>query len=396
MPRLVVEGNCVHLRDPVHWALTLLLRCCLLTAAHEQVHKLCKTYGIYPGHIAETEEGDDQVRRLYAAHKGAATWLADMSAALGGVGERPLVKRLQALRLLPKDYALPSRKSAVAPALLRQLYDEYKDWPDMLNLIAAGLPVPVSAKGVDKLLRKHGIVHDAAHARKRAKDLEERATLQALYVKYQGDPDQLARIAGEMPGVVGPAQVSKLLRKHGIVGGGGGRGTRGTHGPSQHGPSQRGAAEAFDELFGAAAHGVVPEPVPDRVLGCLQAVHNAAKASPGALGVLSAQQAVDWILSKLDAAEQIFAATAPPHIDYSLAPMRDLDFDFFCMDVSNQLLEAAGIRNDMNDYFKVPGNSDAAWRQRMRAVLQVCAQQLNNKEHLHVAGIPTCIVCDKA
>jgi hypothetical protein len=41
--------------------------------------------------------------------------------------------------------------------------------------------------------------------------------------------------------------------------------------------------------------------------------------------------------------------------DYALAPSGEADLDFFCTDWSNELLEAAGIRNDDGDYFKVWG-----------------------------------------
>lgn len=36
-----------------------------------------------------------------------------------------------------------------------------------------------------KLLRKHGIVHDAAKARKKAREQAERAQLQDLYARYR-------------------------------------------------------------------------------------------------------------------------------------------------------------------------------------------------------------------
>jgi len=48
------------------------------------------------------------------------------------------------------------------------------------------------------------------------------------------------------------------------------------------------------------------------------------------------------------------AGTAAALQDYSLVPSGD-DLDFFCTDWSNELLEAAGIRNDDGDYFKVRG-----------------------------------------
>jgi hypothetical protein len=45
----------------------------------------------------------------------------------------------------------------------------------------------------------------------------------------------------------------------------------------------------------------------------------------------------------------------PVSQDYALAPSGDSDLDFFCTDWSNELLAAAGIRDDDVDYFKVGG-----------------------------------------
>lgn len=44
---------------------------------------------------------------------------------------------------------------------------------------------------------------------------------------------------------------------------------------------------------------------------------------------------------------------AGPLKDFCLVPSGDDDMDFFCTDYSTELLEAAGIRNDNGDYFKV-------------------------------------------
>jgi hypothetical protein len=45
------------------------------------------------------------------------------------------------------------------------------------------------------------------------------------------------------------------------------------------------------------------------------------------------------------------AGAAPA--DYCLVPGAGDDLDFFCSDWSNELLVAAGVRNDSGDYFKV-------------------------------------------
>jgi hypothetical protein len=48
----------------------------------------------------------------------------------------------------------------------------------------------------------------------------------------------------------------------------------------------------------------------------------------------------------------VFLAGAAP-ADYCLVPGAGDDLDFFCTDWSNELLVAAGVRNDSGDYFKV-------------------------------------------
>jgi hypothetical protein len=77
---------------------------------------------------------------------------------------------------------------------------------------------------------------------------------------------------------------------------------------------------------------------------------------------LGAADAVSWLLRKLDAAESVWAAAAKaagaaglPFVpaDYCLVPDGDADVEFFCSDWSNEMLEAAGVRNDDDDYFKV-------------------------------------------
>jgi hypothetical protein len=57
----------------------------------------------------------------------------------------------------------------------------------------------------------------------------------------------------------------------------------------------------------------------------------------------------------LEAAEAVWqqVAAAAALADYCLVPSSDQDLDFFCSDWSNELLMAAGVRNDSGDYFKV-------------------------------------------
>lgn len=47
------------------------------------------------------------------------------------------------------------------------------------------------------------------------------------------------------------------------------------------------------------------------------------------------------------------ARAAGAAADYALVPDGDGAMRFFCSDWSNEMLVAAGIRNDSNDYFKV-------------------------------------------
>lgn len=85
---------------------------------------------------------------------------------------------------------------------------------------------------------------------------------------------------------------------------------------------------------------------------------------------MDAGGAVSWLLAKLDAAESVWAAAAAVAAsvgggaaaaaafapsDYALVPSGEGDLDFFCSEWSNELLEAAGVRNDDDDFFKVGG-----------------------------------------
>lgn len=67
-------------------------------------------------------------------------------------------------------------------------------------------------------------------------------------------------------------------------------------------------------------------------------------------------------------------------MDYALVPQHPDDFEFFCADAAQQLLEAAGIRNDSHDYFKIPGNADDAWRRRLRLLLRDSLERVDSEE----------------
>jgi hypothetical protein len=49
----------------------------------------------------------------------------------------------------------------------------------------------------------------------------------------------------------------------------------------------------------------------------------------------------------------VLLSTGAAPADYCLVPGAGDDLDFFCSDWSNELLVAAGVRNDSGDYFKV-------------------------------------------
>ena len=78
----------------------------------------------------------------------------------------------------------------------------------MLNKVAAHLPGSVSAKQALAQLRRQGILVDEVAQRRRARAAEERSRLTAAYQRHRLQPDFLQHIAGDMPGVVTPAQVS--------------------------------------------------------------------------------------------------------------------------------------------------------------------------------------------
>ncbi|WIA44049.1 hypothetical protein OEZ86_010416 [Tetradesmus obliquus] len=131
------------------------------------------------------------------------------------------------------------------------------------------------------------------------------------------------------------------------------------------------AAAAAAAAAGVRRVGSVPEPQPLQLLGYLQALQQAHQESQR---WLDARGAVGWLLGKLEAAEAVWKAaadlTGAAPADYCLVPGAGDDLDFFCSDWSNELLVAAGVRNDSGDYFKIPGNSTPAWRSRVRGRLQ--------------------------
>ena len=127
-----------------------------------------------------------------------------------------------------------------------------------------------------------------------------------------------------------------------------------------------------------------------------------------------ARGAAAWVLAKLTAAEQLWSLTQPPYVDYSLAMIDASDEDFFMTENAQvwlsrrgslmlhlpgglthscpsrlhdaytahppqELLGAAGFRDDDGDYFKIPGNGGPSWRARVRAAIAKALEQLEQE-----------------
>lgn len=174
----------------------------------------------------------------------------------------------------------------------------------------------------------------------------------------------------------------KLLRKHGLLDGGARKAAR-RQGldldaedalPDRAG-QQGSRVRALVQDEQALGGGAVPEPRPDYVLAALKAMqlnHDPRWLSPS--------EAVDWLRSKVAAAEQLWAGSEPPYVDYALLRDSNADDAFFMTDYAQELLEAAGIRNDSDDYFKIPGNSDTAWRSRLQSALAHGLQHIDSEQ----------------
>ncbi|KAF5834440.1 hypothetical protein DUNSADRAFT_8904 [Dunaliella salina] len=254
----------------------------------------------------------------------------------------------------------------------------------MLNQIAAHLPGGFSAKQVQRLLKKHEVMVDEGMVRKKARQAEERTRLTAAYQRHRLKPQYLEAIAEDMPGMVTVQQVLRMLRKHGLVDGGVKRASRQLQevspigsdeeetGGTQRARKQRAGSEEAP-LDGSRRD--VPQPDSPRVLQALKAMEHAHEGR-----WMDPQAAVAWVQSKLSAAEALWAETQPPHVDYALVMEAEEDEAFFMTDYSQELLEAAGIRNDAGDYYKIPGNSTPAWRASMRHALEGGLQRLDTQE----------------
>ncbi|GBF93528.1 hypothetical protein Rsub_06248 [Raphidocelis subcapitata] len=247
----------------------------------------------------------------------------------GSDGERGVRKRTRR----PEGGRGASQRAPVDEERLRELHAQFKDSDDCLERIAERLPVPCSHKQLQRWLRRAGV----AVARR----------------GVRGGSAKKAKAARGTPGAR-PARPGGALTP---------------------GLAARAAAAAA-----APSAGAVPEPQPAALLGFLEAVQRAHV--PGSRW-LSAGGAVEWVLSKLSAAEAVWTALSGSGAalqDYALAPSGDADLDFFCTDWSNELLAAAGIRNDDGDYFKIPVRGGAEWRQRVRDALATALSKVGTDE----------------
>ncbi|KAI8471860.1 MAG: timeless protein-domain-containing protein [Monoraphidium minutum] len=286
---------------------------------------------------------------------------------------------------------------AVSKALLSELWDRHRGGGDALNMVAMELGCGVMQ--VRKLMQKFGLGSDSSGGsgsgsgsdggssggasgsgsdgggsggggRRRGAGRAGgggggkrrvpvgRDQLQELHERFKAEPDYLDQIASHLPLPASDAQVAAWLRAHGI-----GATKEKRRAAAAPRPPRAGAGAAPLRLTqgggggGAAAAagpavGRVPEPRPAALLGFLEAVERAHVPGSSWLG---AAAAVEWVLGKLKAAEEVWDAlsgTGAALQDYALAPAGDADFNFFCTDWSNELLEAAGIRNDDGDFFK--------------------------------------------
>jgi hypothetical protein len=297
-----------------------------------------------------------------------------------------------------------SEAAAAAAGDDEQKQQQQEVW---LDAIAQELPVPASSSQVLAWLQQGGIVPAAAAAggaRRRSSGAvlladgggstqqQKKKRQRAARALLDSDDDDGG--GGDRDATQGGGgRKARLAAAAATVTGGGGGGP---------------AAAAV-----GSSSGRVPEPEPLRLLGCLQALQNAHDdsgrcescravlclragfehtAGAGQLGgfphhvSLQQQQpltahpptpthqtchrwmgaagAVAWVLGKLDAAEAVWAAaarvaaaadmaTAAAAADYALVPSGDGDMEYFCSDWSNEVLEAAGVRNDSDDFFKV-------------------------------------------
>ncbi|GAX82511.1 hypothetical protein CEUSTIGMA_g9938.t1 [Chlamydomonas eustigma] len=267
-----------------------------------------------------------------------------------------------------------SERNKVLIKELKALYDEHKEHPDALNQITQRLTLQLSVKQVQKLLKKHGITDGGASGGKvglKARLVAERTQLSAAMQRHAGKPDFMALIAEELPGVVTVKQAQRLLRKHGLL-----EGQKKGHKETKN----KGAGKLTVGTYvipEGGLEGPVPEPNVEAVVTHLRAIQQSYVS--GGQRWMSARRAAAWFLSKIDAAERLWKLTSPPHVDYSLAMTEEEDEIFFMTEFAQDLLEAAGCRNDSNDYFKIPGNCSQAWRERVRTAVRAAVEELEQE-----------------
>ncbi|GIM10269.1 hypothetical protein Vretimale_14059, partial [Volvox reticuliferus] len=269
-------------------------------------------------------------------------------------------------------------------AALRRLYEEHRSRPDYLNVISALLPGGKTVKQVQRLLRSHGLLDDDAARRKKARDAAERTRLVAVYQQTRGESDQLAAIARLMPDLAGGAkQVAKLLRKHGLTeaprrqrrrrssdgeeeGIGAAREVEGGAVQKGSGRAATGRGAQGDDMNPSGSRAKVHEPDRERILQALAGIQDEHN-SDGRW--MDPRGAAAWVSKQLSAAEALWEMAGGPSSDYCLVMTGEEDEDFFMTEYSQDLLEACGISNAADDYYKVPATSTPAWRQRVRQAL---------------------------
>lgn len=267
---------------------------------------------------------------------------------------------------IAKDQPGGGSRRRINKKLLKELYDLYENDPDCLNLIAAELPGKLSADQVQKALRRYGMLAGS----KGKGEVVTKEELLALYEQYKDEEDYLDRIGKELPDMLEGKKVMRLLKKFGIV-----KSKKRTR-KVRTTPGARTGRKKTDEAgAGGAGRGLVPEPQPTQLLKYLTLVQRSHDPSSDDY---SAQQMVDFLLERLDAAESQWRELGHNN-DIALVPHPDT-FSFYATDYSNDFLRAAGVRDDENDYFKIPGNSTQEWRDRVRGELQLALSKIDTEE----------------
>ncbi|GLI61646.1 hypothetical protein VaNZ11_004069, partial [Volvox africanus] len=101
---------------------------------------------------------------------------------------------------------------------------------------------------------------------------------------------------------------------------------------------------------------------------------------------MDSRAAAAWVAKQLSAAEALWEMAGGPSSDYCLVMTGEEDEDFFMTEYSQDLLEACGICNAADDYYKVPATSTPAWRQRVRKALEAALSGLGSARAKELAA----------